>query len=491
MLRRMRAPSLTLLIAACAAVAALLALGLASRAGSPQDPTDARGWHAGTVAVGTAEVLAAPEPVQIDLPADLAARVKRATAFLYFSPLCPHCQHAMPEINALVAEGTLDWVGVATVSTQEAELADFRATYGPTFDIVIDTDAAFARASGARSTPSLLLVRPVPDGAPAVESVNAAAALPGDPPMAPVLLFDAWLPFRRGASGVIRMRLTPDDPFSALQGYQSDTTCGACHQEEARSWTLTHHAVAYPTLYAIERAQDVKCVGCHVTGLGEPGGFTLGDHSSPLSDVSCEACHGPAGPHDGEPTDARATCAGCHDEEHSVAFSVDKGLPHIDHFLANALSDEDIAERRYQLTSGQAERPLLAFPTGPTLGADACKSCHKSEHKAWRSDPHAAAMQTLGEGDRERVACVSCHATAAASGPLPAGLDGYRTSEGVGCEACHGPGGDHIAAPTADNIIGLGASCPECIIEGICTTCHTPAWDPGWSLKTRLKAISH
>ena len=100
-------------------------------------------------------------------------------------------------------------------------------------------------------------------------------------------------------------------------------------------------------------------------------------------------------------------------------------------------------------------------------------------------------MTRLNEADRGNAECVSCHATPIASGPLEKALTSYRTDEGVGCESCHGPGGDHVKAPSADNIIGLGESCPECVIESICGSCHTPAWDPGWDLKTRLAAARH
>ena len=75
--------------------------------------------------------------------------------------------------------------------------------------------------------------------------------------------------------------------------------------------------------------------------------------------------------------------------------------------------------------------------------------------------------------------------------PSPTDLSAWRTQEGVGCESCHGPGGAHAAAPSATNIVGLGESCPECVIEAICTSCHTEQWDPDWELKARLGAIDH
>lgn len=464
-----------------ALLAALLLSSLslfATPPAAPAAPGSVPGWTAGRPAAGMADALAIPEPMAVALPEAIAAKITGDTAIFYFSPLCPHCQVSAPEIAELSRRPGLAWLGVATGSTMQADLDAYRAEYGLDFEVLVDADRGFARALGAKSTPSLYLARPDP---------AASAASPGT---RSVLLFEAYTPWRRGLGGYLRMRRHPEEPFREFEGYQSDATCGSCHTEEMGSWLLTHHAVAWRTLVVRERADDQRCVSCHVTGLGQ-GGFAMGDLSSPFVDVSCEACHGPSGPHDGERTDARAACVGCHDAKHSVAFSVEKGWSLIDHYRINALSEAEIDARLTALARGDAERPLLAFPEGPTVGAAACQSCHKAEHKRWKQDPHGEAMASLTGPDRENPACVACHATARASGPPAATLDGYRMDEGVGCESCHGPGGAHVAKPTRDNIVGLGESCPECVIESICTSCHTPAWDPGWDLKTRLAGARH
>ncbi len=469
-----------LILVAVLLVAVLLVAcgGAAADPSAAPAPSSPNGWSPGKAAASMSEVLRVPEAVAVELPAAIADKITGETALYYFAPLCPHCQHATPEIVSLQGKGGLTWIGVATSSSMKADLDAFVQKYKVPFEIVVDADHGFARALGATSTPSVFLARPDPAKPAATDGMRS------------VLLFEAYAPWRRGLGGYLVLRRHPEAPFSEFSGYQSDATCGACHSEEMGSWLLTHHAVAYRTLYRRERADDLSCVGCHVTGLGS-GGFEVGDHSSPLTDVTCESCHGPSGPHDGERTDARAACASCHDAKHSVAFSVEKGLPLIDHYRINTLSDAEIDARLSALARGQAERPLLAFPQGPTVGAAACASCHKAEHKSWKKDPHAGAMAALSEPDRARVECVTCHATATASGIPPKTLDGYRVDEGVSCESCHGPGGDHVAAPSKDNIVGLGESCPECVIESICTSCHTPAWDPAWNLKERLPAAKH
>jgi hypothetical protein len=289
------------------------------------------------------------------------------------------------------------------------------------------------------------------------------------------------------------MRLDPSRPFAAfLPGkYQGEQVCSACHTDEARSLQLTHHSLAYRTLYTRDRAQDLQCVGCHVTGYEMETGFVVGDHSSPLINVTCESCHSSGGPHDGLRVDAREQCVGCHDAEHSIDFSVAKGLPHIDHYLANHLDEAALRAKLQALRDGQAPRPLLAFPEGEHVGAAACRSCHADTYKSWKKSPHRKAMKSLGPGEADQVGCVRCHASPTASGPEPTTLDGYLSDEGVGCESCHGPGADHLADPRAGTILGLGESCAECVIEEVCTSCHTDSWDPGWHLRTRLAASHH
>jgi len=280
-------------------------------------------------------------------------------------------------------------------------------------------------------------------------------------------------------------------PFEHFQGYRGDAVCAQCHTQETLSWAITHHANAYVTLYSRDRAEDLECVGCHVTGLGQEGGFEMGDHRSPFNAVGCESCHGPSGPHDGQRQEALSTCRSCHDAEHSIAFSEAKGLPLIDHFVANEMDTDELLARIYEISSGQAPRPLLAFEEAQTVGAEVCRSCHRSQHRRMRRGGHATAMRWLVGDDAENTKCVQCHATPMKTGPPSEEISGWRVDEGVGCEACHGPGGAHVASPTSDNIVGLGESCPECVIEALCTRCHTPQWDPMWDLKRGLSGIPH
>ena len=407
--------------------------------------------------------------------------VDGVTFFIYYSSSCPHCQHVAPEVAKLASalEGKVTFVGIGSGSNSVGELEQFTKDYGLPFSSYKDYSRRFARDNEAMSTPQLLLVRPVDGG---FETLGEWRPLAGGE----VLLAE------------IRARvLLGEDPFSAFRAGElhGSNACGGCHEQELRSWGLTHHSIAYWTLYERKEVEDPKCVGCHVTGLGADGGFVLGEHHSPLAEVGCESCHGAGGPHvpGAEPipsSAARETCVGCHDAEHSVRFSVERALPHVDHFMATAFDPVAFRAAREALVDGKAPRPLTAFPEGKNLGNAACVECHKSESKAFRKDPHAQAMRTLQERKSAKdVACVTCHAVPKVDTPTSA--DDFHAG-GVGCESCHGPGEQHVAeGGGTENIVGLGESCPVCVVEAICTRCHTPEQDPDWDLDTALSKIKH
>ena len=444
-------------------------------------------WTEGSVAVGTDQTLYIPDAFPIVIPTTMANMVTKKTAFFYFSPTCPHCQNVANEIVQLsTTYPDVQWVGVATSSSDPDFVKAFQDAYGVSFPLVIDTTGEFAMSTGAKATPNVYVVDVVPTEPD--EQKNASKEIPEG--FSSVLLLDVYVPYSKGLAGIFLARTSdPATPFVHWKGYQGSKVCISCHVEEGKSWYLTHHAQAYYTIYKQEKTEDTKCVSCHVTGLGEPTGFQMGEHNSPLVGVGCEACHSASGPHDGQSMDASATCVACHDAEHSIQFSLEKGLPHIDHFAANQLTDDQIQERVDAIAEGRTEKPLLGFPEGKTVGSAVCASCHASVHP---NNPHSNAMATLPRKKRQDVTCLQCHATpqqVQSTMPQSKTLSDFRVKEGVGCESCHGAGEQHAANPTKENIVGLGASCPVCVIESLCTSCHTPKWDPNWNLEQKLQHL--
>ena len=147
------------------------------------------------------------------------------------------------------------------------------------------------------------------------------------------------------------------------------------------------------------------------------------------------------------------------------------------------------------------------------IGAPKCKTCHKSktgdQWKIWTESAHARAFETLasatsgkiaadrGIGDpQQEEACLKCHTTRGFLGvDVPVSEKGkYTDSEGVGCEACHGPGSDYkpgkiMKDPEAARAAGLVM---ERTAEA-CTRCHnetSPTFKP-FDFENRWSEISH
>jgi len=131
------------------------------------------------------------------------------------------------------------------------------------------------------------------------------------------------------------------------------------------------------------------------------------------------------------------------------------------------------------------------------IGAQACKTCHGpakgDQFKKWETSPHAQAFKTLATDAAKAVAakkglttapdaspeCLKCHVTgygvkAELLGPK------YDQTEGVTCEACHGPASlyktPHMKGKEAGLKAGMLVS-----DEKTCVTCHnesSPTYKP-------------
>lgn len=107
--------------------------------------------------------------------------------------------------------------------------------------------------------------------------------------------------------------------------YVGAERCKMCHRREFESWQATGMAT---TWNRVKDAPDVeKCLPCHTTGYGRPGGFTSLEATPHLVGVQCESCHGPGQAHMATPMadkearrasislnaeDGAPDCRGCH-----------------------------------------------------------------------------------------------------------------------------------------------------------------------------------
>ena len=79
----------------------------------------------------------------------------------------------------------------------------------------------------------------------------------------------------------------------------------------------------------------------------------------------------------------------------------------------------------------------------------------------------------------ETLQCFSCHSTGAVKGGK---LELQNLVPGIGCEACHGPGGEHIALgkkgePNAHKIFNPGKLSGDDLSQEFCASCHRSVED--------------
>jgi len=129
------------------------------------------------------------------------------------------------------------------------------------------------------------------------------------------------------------------DAEKAAQGapehYLGGEICARCHPAEAVQWKTTKHAQAWEALVAAKQDTVARCVGCHVVGLRQPGGFSDLASSPNLTGVQCESCHGMGSTHEAFSAAPRKvteqTCRMCHTKETSPGFDYALYQSHIDH----------------------------------------------------------------------------------------------------------------------------------------------------------------
>jgi peroxiredoxin len=407
----------------------------------------------------------------------LADVAGKPVVLMFFLSTCSHCQDALRFFKA--------------------ELARFPDAARPPF-VGISVDA---RASSARlelQTRGLEFFPALSD-----ENHKIAEAYGSFAKVPDILLLDASGRIVHRRMGwddghdpdVMRMRLAS---LAGLRvpmllsriGYSGNDACAVCHVAEAATWRFTKHADAFATLVMRGADRDAKCVGCHVVGFGDKGGWTEAARQSHLENVGCESCHGRGGGHLEAAVGGKAAlpaasgyeaaCLRCHDPKHSLGFDYPTFLPRISHTAIAALGDA----RRSELLRGRDKpRDLLPMSAG-IVGSAACKSCHAREYEIWSRSPHARAVESLRAKDKEDEAdCLRCHVTGFGR---PGGFaKGDRaTPENdlarVGCESCHGAGAEHVRSggKQAAGIVGLSDKCESCVILKICGSCHDDANDP-------------
>lgn len=151
---------------------------------------------------------------------------------------------------------------------------------------------------------------------------------------------------------------------------------------------------------------------------------------------------------------------------------------------------------------------------GPELvGSPKCKACHKSktgdQWKIWTESKHAGAFETLASDAAKKIAaekgiedaqtaaeCLKCHATKAFLGAevVVSAKGKYADTEGIGCEACHGPGSDYKSKKVmVDSEASKAAGLVRVKSADACAKCHneeSPTFK-GFEFEERWAEIAH
>ncbi|MHC4330970.1 MAG: YncE family protein, partial [Planctomycetota bacterium] len=307
--------------------------------------------------------------------------------------------------------------------------------------------------------------------------------------------------------------------------YVGAKVCAACHQGKGMGhqfsrWLASRHAGAYAVLAKPQAKQiaelsgipqepqeSATCLGCHATGAHAEE-WEKDETFFTVDGVQCEKCHGPGSEYIDASimTDREAAvkaglimptardCLGCHQVKGShVAVH---GLPRLD--MIEAMSE--IAHPTPGLFE-YADTPRLPDladarkDTHKYIGTMTCAACHKGpasgyQFSKWRMSAHARAYAVLASDQAYQIAkeqglnddpqnnpeCLKCHTTAYHR-PAQGTMEFHSLYEGVGCEACHGAGGNYY---------------PEAIMtRQTCLRCHENAHDKPFDFDQAIKKIAH
>ena len=415
----------------------------------------------------------------------------RAAIVIFFLHTCPHCHRALKSIKTILdsieSEKRPRLVAISVQNAPAAVRQAMKELGLDYFDPYLDPGSKAAQRWGVTGGVPVVLVL---DKEGRIRHRSSGWNDKRDPGLVRMTVAKA-------AGARVPMLLDPN-------GYSGNDVCGVCHEQEHAAWQFTAHSTAYDTLVTHAEDRRTDCVGCHVVGFDEPGGFDFRRKAEYLENVGCESCHGRGGPHltpNFVPRNAAGhhdyeqVCVTCHNATHSLGFEYAQFHPRISHKAIIALSD---AERAKLLGGAGPSRDLLPM-TAEVVGSDACQSCHPAEFATWESSPHGHSVETLERaGKSSEAECLTCHTTAfGRKGGFPedASVEDHRDLARVGCESCHGAGGDHVgeSAKRVGTILSLGDKCDSCVILKVCGACHDEANDPGFQFKVeeRIETQRH
>ena len=403
-----------------------------------------------------------------------------AVIVMFFLHTCPHCHDALRFLRLERAALGADSFRIVAISVQNRpdDVRRMGSGLELDFSLYLDPDGSAQRAYAHTSA--------VPDTVILDREHRVVGRHGGFEPRIEALI---------GMS--IREAIGAANPILLVRdGYSGADTCTVCHSSQHSTWSLTNHAYAFDTLVDHGENRNPECLPCHTVGWEEKGGYTPETPRAYLEGVQCESCHGRGGPHQTPDFVAEGfekVCLSCHTAEHSLRFEFAKRLPLVSH-AANLQFAELSVEERRKLLERRDKRERQLFDEATYVGSQRCETCHAKEYERWSQSQHASAFSTLkGHDEQANRDCQRCHTTGfERAGGFPDGGSGF---EDVGCESCHGPGGNHAGPDDRKDgtILALTDKCDSCVVLQICGSCHDDANDPGFEFEVldKIDLIRH
>jgi len=313
--------------------------------------------------------------------------------------------------------------------------------------------------------------------------------------------------------------------------YVGARVCATCHDgkgmgHQFSQWLGSKHAQAYAILASPESKEIARlsgipqepqesamCLGCHATGAHVED-WEKDDTFFMQDGVQCEKCHGPGSEYMDmavmmDPTAAaraglimptQQDCEACHGVKGShVAIH---NLPKLD--IEKALTTlAHPTPDRWNLTE-TAPLPQAKDGQPEHIGSMACGACHEGpamgyQFSLWQESKHARAYAVLSTSKAYEIAkerglrtapqtspeCLKCHSSAF---HLRAGGSKESLMEGVGCEACHGPGSQYSPEAVMTDPIAAKAAGLRTVNKDVCLDCHK---NEAFDFEEAMKKIAH
>jgi predicted CXXCH cytochrome family protein len=118
-----------------------------------------------------------------------------------------------------------------------------------------------------------------------------------------------------------------------------------------------------------------------------------------------------------------------------------------------------------------------------SLNRTTCGNCHVTQQGKWEQTAHSDAWATLQASSGKQAACEGCHSVNNRGNAVTQTNVGYTATQDaryhdVQCESCHGPGLEHVTAPTRGQMLASVHADTGAGVTNGCAECHSGTHHP-------------